>query len=169
MEGQTKPKKSKVLLIIVLILLFFVIGAVGGYFGYEYLTSQKVYEKLKDPEYISYLQEQQTEEILENLGSIILLPDEEPTMATLLDIEELKKENPEFYKDAQKGDYLVIYSEKAIIYREEENKVINVAPVYFEQTEENTNTDPSGTNIEQGGNSDNTEEVNNNPEDTVEN
>jgi uncharacterized protein YneF (UPF0154 family) len=148
MEGQTKPKKSKVLLIIVLILLFFVIGAVGGYFGYEYLTSQKVYEKLKDPEYISYLQEQQTEEILENLGSIILLPDEEPTMATLLDIEELKKENPEFYKDAQKGDYLVIYSEKAIIYREEENKVINVAPVYFEKSEENTNTDFSETNTE---------------------
>jgi uncharacterized protein YneF (UPF0154 family) len=145
MEGQSKPKKSKVLLVIVLILLFFVIGAVGGYFGYEYLTSQKVYEKLKDPEYISYLQEQQTEEILENLGSIILLPDEEPTMATLLDIEELKKENPEFYANAQKGDLLVIYSEKAIIFRETENKIINVAPVYFEQTEGNTKTDPSGT------------------------
>ena len=73
---------------------------------------------------------------------------EEPTMATLLDIEELKKENPEFYENAKEGDFLVIYSEKAIIFRETENKIINVAPVYFEQTEENTNTDPSGTSLE---------------------
>ena len=145
-----KPKKSKTLFFIILILLFFIAGAVGGYFGYEYLSSKKVSEKLKDPEYISYLQEQQTEKILEDLGSIMLLPDEKPTIATLLDIEELKKENAEFYKDAQKGDILVIYSEKAIIYREEDKKVINVAPVYFEQTEEGkTNTQPSINNTQE--------------------
>lgn len=145
-----KPKKSKTLFFIILILLFFIAGAVGGYFGYEYLSSKKVSEKLKDPEYISYLQEQQTEKILEDLGSIMLLPDEKPTIATLLDIEELKKENAEFYKDAQKGDILVIYSEKAIIYREEDKKVINVAPVYFEQTEESkTNTQPSINNTQE--------------------
>jgi hypothetical protein len=78
----------------------------------------------------------------------MLLPDEQPTIATLVDIDALKEENPEFYKNAKNGDLLVIYSEKAILFREDEGKIINVAPVFLEPTEgttESTETDDTAT------------------------
>lgn len=141
--GQAPKKKSNVLTIL-LIALFFILGIGAGYFVYDYLTSQEVLDKINDPEYVSQIQEQQIERTIENLREIMLLPDEQPTIATLVDVDALKEENPEFYKNAQNGDLLVIYSEKAILFREDEKRIINVAPVFTEPTqgtlEENTET-----------------------------
>jgi hypothetical protein len=137
-EYREKPKKKSPILTILLIVLFFALGIGAGYFAYDYLTSQGVLDKINDPEYVSQLQEQQIENTLADLREIMLLPDEQPTIATLVDIEALKEENPEFYKNAKNGDLLVIYSEKAILFREEEGKIINVAPVFLEPTEGTT-------------------------------
>jgi hypothetical protein len=147
-EYREKPKKKSPILTILLIVLFFALGIGAGYFAYDYLTSQGVLDKINDPEYVSQLQEQQIENTLADLREIMLLPDEQPTIATLVDIEALKEENPEFYKNAKNGDLLVIYSEKAILFREEEGKIINVAPVFLEPTEgttESTETDDTAT------------------------
>lgn len=66
----------------------------------------------------------------EKVGKLLTLPtDEQPTVATVQDKEKLKDQP--FFKDAQNGDKLLIYTkaQKAIIYREEGNKLINVGPV----------------------------------------
>jgi hypothetical protein len=65
-----------------------------------------------------------------------------------VDIEALKEENPEFYKNAKNGDLLVIFSEKAILFREEEGKIINVAPVFLEPTEGTTEEATESTEID---------------------
>lgn len=157
-DYREKPKKKFPILTILLIVLFFILGIGAGYFAYDYLTSQGVLDKINDPEYVSQLQEQQIENTLSDLKEIMLLPDEQPTIATLVDIDALKEENPEFYKNAKNGDLLVIYSEKAILFREDEKRIINVAPVFMEPAEgtteeatENTETDDMTTeNTEEG-------------------
>lgn len=69
-------------------------------------------------------------EIINQVGKLILLPTgEKPEVATIGDVEKLKKQNPEIYKDAQAGDLLLLYKSRLIIYRQSENKLINVLPV----------------------------------------
>lgn len=63
----------------------------------------------------------------------------EPTVATIVDVEKLQEQNP-FYDKAVNGDYLIVTPTRAILYREEENIILDVVPVQIEQ--------PAG---EQGG------------------
>ncbi|MDD5341647.1 MAG: hypothetical protein PHC97_04430 [Patescibacteria group bacterium] len=70
-------------------------------------------------------------EILAKLGEIMLLPEGTPTMALITDAAALKKQQPLFFANAKNGDRLIIYSDKAIIYDAEANKIIQVGPVQF--------------------------------------
>ena len=66
----------------------------------------------------------------EKVAQLILVnEDEVPTVATIVNVNDLQVDNPGFYGAAKNGDKLVVYSDKALIYREEENKIINVLPV----------------------------------------
>jgi hypothetical protein len=58
-------------------------------------------------------------------------PYETPTMAVVSSAEDLRKQNDimkQVYKDAQEGDYVLAYSDKLILYRRNENKVIYQGP-----------------------------------------
>ena len=81
----------------------------------------------KNPEKIA---EQETADLLEAVGALIMLPNEEPsTVATVKDLEALKDQV--FFKNARVGDKLLIYTneQKAILYRPSENKLIEVSPL----------------------------------------
>lgn len=98
--------------------------------GVAYLTWQN--QDLRKPEAQNKIAEKANEQLLRDVRNIILLPDpadEEPVIASVINADSLRKENADFYKDAQDGDTLLIYSSKALIYRQSENKIINVAPV----------------------------------------
>lgn len=56
----------------------------------------------------------------------------EPTVATIVDVEKLRKQNP-FYNKAENGDFLIVTPTRAILYSEEENKILDVVPVQIEQ------------------------------------
>lgn len=71
-----------------------------------------------------------TEEIKNKVARLIDIPkDEVPTIATVTDKEKLKDQP--FFKDAQNEDMLLIFpqAKKAIIYREKDNRLINVGPI----------------------------------------
>ncbi len=66
-------------------------------------------------------------EIVAEVGNLIELPiDEEPTLATVTSVEKLKDQP--FFAKAQNGDKALIYSQtgKAILYRPESHKIIEV-------------------------------------------
>jgi lipopolysaccharide export LptBFGC system permease protein LptF len=66
----------------------------------------------------------------DKVKSILNVPDsEKPTVATIVDLAEVQKQNPTFYADAKVGDTVLIYSTKAVIYRPDSGKIINIAPV----------------------------------------
>ncbi len=96
------------------------IGA-AGYFYAQYAAIKKNPEKVAQDE---------TKIIVDKVGKLLTLPkDEQPTLATILDKEKLKDQP--FFNDATNGDKILIYTQakKAIVYRESENRIINVGPI----------------------------------------
>ncbi len=82
----------------------------------------------------------ETQRVLAELKKILRVDETEaPTVARVEDTAKLKKANAEFYKNVEKGDYLIIFPKRAIIYRESVNQLINIAPIIS----------TSGTNTEQ--------------------
>ena len=74
-------------------------------------------------------------DITEKVGKHIILPQTEtPTLATIEDAEALAKEQP-FFSNANNGDKVLIYSDRALIYSPDRDVLVNVGPVYFENEE----------------------------------
>jgi hypothetical protein len=60
---------------------------------------------------------------------IIVNPNEEPTIATIENADLLKQQSPLFYKDAQNGDRLLVWSDKAILYSPSRDIILAALPV----------------------------------------
>lgn len=74
--------------------------------------------------------EEQVSSLVAKVGKLISLPtDEQPTVATVQDKEKLKEQA--FFAGAENGDKLLIYTkaQKAIIYRESTDSLVNVGPL----------------------------------------
>ncbi len=73
---------------------------------------------------------QEVASLVEKVGQLITLPsDEQPTIATVTDLDALKDQP--FFTNAAVGDKVLIYTNasKAILYRPSENKIIEKAPL----------------------------------------
>lgn len=140
--AQTQKSTRKTNVVIILLSIITVLSIAGlGFLYYQYKLSQDQLAKFEDPKYLSTLQEDATKSIIEKVESHMLLPDEDPTVATITDADALRKENAEFYKEAKNGDVLLIFTTKAILYRTSSDRIINVAPVFIEPSDDTTNTD----------------------------
>lgn len=68
-------------------------------------------------------------EILAKVRTHIDLPeDAQATVATIVDVEQLRAENP-FYEKANNGDYLIVTNTRAILYAADRDVIIDVVPV----------------------------------------
>lgn len=65
-------------------------------------------------------------EVLAGLGRLMILPDEVPSIATIVDVDTLIADQS-FYVGAQNGDQLILYpqSQRAIIYSPSRNIIVN--------------------------------------------
>jgi hypothetical protein len=64
------------------------------------------------------------------VANLIPVPaNEKPSISLVQDESKVKQQNPDFFKDVKKGDYFLLYSTKAILYRSSEDKVLAVANV----------------------------------------
>lgn len=128
--------KQKLSLITIILSLIAGFGT-ATYFYYQY---QKVQQQLTNP---SLFTKEETRRLVEQVSRLIELPDnEEPTIATISDIEKLK--NQPFFAKAKMGDKVLIYTnaKKAILYDPVANKIIEVAPVNIGS---NNTSSPSAT------------------------
>lgn len=82
--------------------------------------------------------------IVERVNTLFHLPAEEPTVAQIED--KSKLESQSFFDGAQNGDYLLVYSDAklALIYREKDNKLVNVGPVNTGQNQQPPAEDVAG-------------------------
>jgi len=60
---------------------------------------------------------------------ITIKQDETPTVATIQDIKVLQQQNATFYKDAQNGDRLLVWSDKAVLYSTTRDIILAVLPI----------------------------------------
>lgn len=134
MAGSGKKKISKVLKIIILIIIILV-AAFLILWQTGYLKALKLAFQIQKQQQLSA----EDKKVIEQLGTILLLPEGTPTMAVVKDVETLKKSQPVFFANAKNGDRLIIYPEQAIIFDALANKIIKVGPV---QVTGNQNTQP---------------------------
>lgn len=147
-SGVTKTQRSSVLMWLVLGLI--VLGILWS--GYNYYSTSKQLAVLTDPNIAAEASRKQTEEVLGKIGKLMILPkDKKPVVATINDVEKLST-TQDFYREAHNGDRLVIFpaSKKAIIYDEDDNRIVNVGPIVYNspEAEAKVSQDAERLNIE---------------------
>lgn len=100
---------------------------VFGYFQYTKVTSELSALRMSTTNTQAAVAE--VTQLTEEVGKLMLLPQENPTVATVTDTEKLR--NQPFFTNAQNGDKVLIYNnaKKAILYRPSAKKIIDVAPI----------------------------------------
>jgi len=119
---------------IVIGIILFVIVLILGYFLFSYINTKRELQLLKDPAAQEALTKKENEKLIHAVSKLIELPTGlDPVVGTVLDAASLAKDQ-QFFTNAQNGDKVLIYEDKAIIYRPDLNKLINVGPVYLDST-----------------------------------
>ena len=112
------PKIQIAAAVIILIIL-----GIGGYFFYKNQTPQI---NPNDPQ----AAQQEVRKLVEEVSKLIDLPiGEDPTVATVTDVEKLKGQA--FFQKAKNGHKVLIYSnaKKAILYDPQAKRIIDIAPI----------------------------------------
>ncbi|OGL74448.1 hypothetical protein A3E39_04120 [Candidatus Uhrbacteria bacterium RIFCSPHIGHO2_12_FULL_60_25] len=69
----------------------------------------------------------QVDDIVARVAELITVnPNEKPYVAMVSDIEAVRQANPVFYRDAEEGDKVLIWSDKAVIYSPSKDKLVAV-------------------------------------------
>jgi cytoskeletal protein RodZ len=107
---------------IILIILVLAIAVLG----WLYYDTSKENKKLSNPQAVA---QQEAERLKAEVGQLVELPDERPTIATVSDVTKLQSQ--QFFAKAQNGDKVLIFTnaKRAVLYRPSTHKVIEYAPV----------------------------------------
>ena len=151
----------------ILLAAVIIAGAVYAYHQRQQAKEfqQQLMELKKNPQKAT---EEETKVLLEKVGQLIELPNEQPTVATVTDLGPLKDQP--FFAHAQIGDKVLIFStaKKAVLYRPSTNKVIEIAPVNLDNPPANISTTPKSTtksansNLNSNSNSNSNSDLNSN-------
>lgn len=153
MEFKTtshKRSKNRLLLIagLVLLLLF---AAIAGFFFWKWQSLRSNADVVA---------EATSARVVQKIGKFYDLPkDEKPTVAQIQDKNKLKDQS--FFNKAQNGDYLVMYTNAklALLYREKDNKLINVGPITIQDNKQNSEEEqPTESSSQPSPNSPNQEQ-----------
>ncbi len=118
-----------------ILIVLVIIAGLG--FAY-YKASHSVFEANQT------LSDTEVKSLIQAVGRHMYLPDEEPLVATIADIDMLVATQP-FYQGADNGDILFIYPSisKAILYDPEGDRLINVGPIILDESAEGATDEAS--------------------------
>lgn len=110
-----------------------VIIAGGAIAGKQYLGKKRIPETQAEAQ--TALNEDSKNELLDKIKKHVLLfkEGEDPLIIRIDNAQELVQKQA-FFANSQDGDVLVVYKDKALIYRPSEDVLINVGPVYIMPT-----------------------------------
>lgn len=137
--------KGSGILVFFLTLLLIISMAGFAWAFMSYKNSESKVAKLSSPEGQQELAKKEIKDLVLKVSRHLVLPkDEEPTVANILDAAVLAKDQP-FYKDAHNGDRVLIYvkAQKAIVYDEIRDILVNVGPVYIENQNQEAKAQPN--------------------------
>ena len=107
------------------VLAALVIAGIGGAVYYQQ-QAQKAEYLLHNPDVVA---KQETQAVVDKVGKLMILPNETPQMATILD--KTKLASQPFFSNAQNGDRVLVYTkaQKAVLYRPSTNLIVEVGPL----------------------------------------
>ncbi len=113
--------------------------------GYLYYTTRTELMRLTQPSGQEELAKREVKAVVDKLGKLTILPEEEPVVATIVDSDFLATQSA-FYQKAENGDKLVVYpqAQKAYIFSPGRNIIVNAGPLVLDQNEQ----PPQGTQTE---------------------
>ncbi len=77
--------------------------------------------------------QERAKQIVDRVRALIEIPtDVTPTVATIVDVEKLRAQNP-FYNGAENGDFLIVTPTRAILFDADRGVIIDVVPVQIQQ------------------------------------
>lgn len=118
---------------VVLTLIFVALAGAVGYFYYKYKTEQNRAQVFTSAE-TEAERKIEVKRILDMLARHIVLPDdEEPTVATIVNVDMLRERHP-FYAKAKNGDRLIVYSGWAVIFAPERDIIVGLAQLLPKET-----------------------------------
>ena len=120
------PVRESHRVVITLSVALIVVAGLAGYFWYQIRTAKQNIEVNTEFQKM----ENEADAVIQKVGQLMVLPtDEEPTVATVTDLNALKGQP--FFTGAKMGDKVLIYTnaKKAILYDPVANKIVNVAPI----------------------------------------
>ena len=124
--GLAKPKGGRSLkkAFLLLVLAGLVVG--GTYFYIQYKNAQKEVQRLSNPQEAA---KEEAERLTAEVARLYQVPDEVPTVATVVDASKLKDQP--FFAKAENQDRVLIFTgaKRAILYRPSTKKIIEVAPI----------------------------------------
>lgn len=128
-KKETKEIKETIIWwpIILLIAVALGIGLWAG-FGQTGKTNKSLKNSVKTEIATS------TEDVIAAVGKLIILPAGQPEMAIIDDTVDTMKISEPFLKDAIPGDRILVYPDRAIIYRPRQNIIVNVSSVSIVKT-----------------------------------
>ncbi len=124
---QLSSKKRRAISIFFILLL--IVGLLYGVFRFVQL-SKEVKRFRSSPQASAELAKEEVTKLVAKVATLIAVPqDEIPTVATVSDSEKLKANA--FFINAKNGDKVLIYTnaKKAVLYRPDEQKIIEVGPI----------------------------------------
>lgn len=120
-EAQKKKFSGKVFNRYLFRLIFVLMTTIAVYSSYQLYI-------IKNPSYQEQVAKRQADKIITQVAKLIEIPTDTPQVATVADVDTLKKNQP-FFEKAINGDKVLVFQDQAILYRESINKIINVAAV----------------------------------------
>lgn len=126
--------KSNVVLISV-----FIVGLTAGGFVGATIAGEESLDSASS-EAILPKEDASNDEIISFLNTVYGIDSEiEPSVATVTgDVEALKISNQLFYRDVRLGDKVILYNDRAILYRPSESIIINYSPLIPDEAGEQT-------------------------------
>lgn len=125
-DGEMTGKRNRYGWVFYLIVFLLGLGLGGG--GVLYVV--KTYPSWLGLPQTAEQAQSEVESLLAEVSQFMALPtDEQPTVATVTDVEKVKSQS--FFRNAQNGDRVIIYStaKRAILYRQAEKKIIEVGSI----------------------------------------
>lgn len=108
-----------------------------AFLGWKFIQARQMLSDIKTKEAVS---EQEVEKVTKEVGALIILPDETPTVATVTDKTKLAKND--FFQKAENGDKVLIYAQarRAYLYRPSAKQLVDVTPLNVQEdtTQEDT-------------------------------
>ena len=124
---------KKILILTLFIAILLACTGVTFYFYRLYTASQKQLSDLTAKVPLMTSEKQEDTSLVARVARHILLPsDEMPLIQTVMDVSVFK--NEPFYKNAQNGDKILVYANRAILYNPTEDRVMEVGVVRSENS-----------------------------------